>query len=144
MTHICFDNLTIIGSDNGLLLGRCQTIMWTNAGILLIGTLGSNFNEILIEIHTFSFKKMHLKRSVKWRPFCLDLNMLRQWQNVCKFADDIFRFIFLNVICILYCDSKYPRIYSQGFNFNSNNPALSPIMVWSQTGNKPLSQPMMV
>ena len=61
VTHICVGNLTIIGSDNGLSSGRRQAIIWTNAGILLIGPLGTNFNEILIEIHTFSFKKMHLK-----------------------------------------------------------------------------------
>ena len=36
----------------------------------LIGLLGTNFSEILIEIQTFSFNKMHLKRSsAKWRPF---------------------------------------------------------------------------
>ena len=75
--HICVGKLTIIGSDNGLSPGRRQAIIWTNAGMLLIGPLGTNFNEILIEIHTFSFKKMHLKMaSAKWRPFCLGLNVL--------------------------------------------------------------------
>ena len=53
MTHICVINLTIIGSNNGLLLSRHQAIIRTNAGILLIEPLGINFNEILIEIHTF-------------------------------------------------------------------------------------------
>ena len=38
--------------------------------------LGTNFSEILIEIHTFSFKKIHLKLFVKWKPFCLGLNEL--------------------------------------------------------------------
>ena len=77
-THICVGKLTIIASDNGLSPGRRQAIIWTNAGILLIGPLGTNFNEILIEIHTFSFKKMHLKMSsVIWRPFCLGLNVLK-------------------------------------------------------------------
>ena len=79
MTHICVGKLTIIGSDNGLSSGRRQAIIWTNAGILLIGPLGTNFNEILIEIHAFSFKKMHLKMSsAKWRPFCLGLNVLNE------------------------------------------------------------------
>ena len=74
--HICVGKLTIIGSDNGLSPGRRQTIIWTNAGILLFGPLGSNFSEILIEIDTFSFKKMLLKLSSgKWRPFCLGLNV---------------------------------------------------------------------
>ena len=77
VTHICVSKLTIIGSDNGLSPGRRQTIIWTHAGILLIGPLGTNFSEILIEILTFSFKKMRLKvSSAKWRPFCLGLNLL--------------------------------------------------------------------
>ena len=77
MTHICVSKLTIIGSDNCLSPERRQANVWTNAGILLIGTLGTNFSEILREIHTFSFKKMHLKTSsAKRRPFCFGLNML--------------------------------------------------------------------
>ena len=76
-THKCFSKLTINGSDNGMSPGRHQAIIWTNAGILLIGTLGTNFSEIFIKIRTFSFTKMHLKMlSVKWRPFCLSLNVL--------------------------------------------------------------------
>ena len=77
VTHICVSKLTIIGSDNGLSPDRRQAIIWTNAGLLLIGPLGTNFSEILIEILTFSFKKMRLKvSSAKRRPFCLGLNML--------------------------------------------------------------------
>ena len=77
MTHICVSKLSIIGSDNGLLPDRRQAIIWTNAGILLIGPLGTNFSEISIEILTFSFKKMRLKvSSAKWSPFCLGLNVL--------------------------------------------------------------------
>ena len=49
-------NITIIGSDNGLSPGQHQAIIWTGAGILLIGPLGTNFSEILIENHIFSFK----------------------------------------------------------------------------------------
>ena len=79
MTHICVIKLTVIGSDNGLSPERRQAIIWTNAGILFIGPLGTNFNEILIKIHTFSFKKMPLKTSsAKRRPFCLGLNVLIQ------------------------------------------------------------------
>ena len=75
VTHICVGNLTIIGSDNGLSPGRRQAIIWTNAGLFLIGLWGTNFSEILIEILTFLFKKMHLKMSAgKWRP--LGLNVL--------------------------------------------------------------------
>ena len=76
--HICVSELTIIGSDNGLSPGRRQAIIWTNAGTLLIRTLGTNFSEILGKINSFSFKKMHLKMlSAKWRLFSLGLNELR-------------------------------------------------------------------
>ena len=60
-------------------MGRRQAIILTNAGILLIGPLGTNFSEILIEIHTFSFKKMHLKTSsgkmaaILSQPQCVNL-----------------------------------------------------------------------
>ena len=78
MTHICVGKLTIIGSDNSLSPGRRQAIIWTNAGILLIEPLGTNFSEILIGIRIFSFKKMRLKMSsTKWHPFSLGLNVLR-------------------------------------------------------------------
>ena len=64
-------NQVSIGSNNGLLPGRCQAIIWTNAGILLIGPLGANFTGIFIKIQDFSFTKMQLKiSSAKWWPFC--------------------------------------------------------------------------
>ena len=70
VTHICFGNLPIIGSDNGLSPGRCQAIIWTNAGITLKNKLHWNF--------TFPFKKMHLKMSSgKWWPYSLSLNVLK-------------------------------------------------------------------
>ena len=77
--HICISKLTTIGSDNGLAPDRRPAIIWTNAGILLIGPLGTNLSEILNGIYTFSLKKMHLKMSSgKWRPSCLGLNVLKQ------------------------------------------------------------------
>ena len=70
------ENQVVIGSDMGLQSGRHQAIIWTSAGILLLGSLGTNFGEILIEIHILSLKKMYLKMSSeKWRPFCLGLNV---------------------------------------------------------------------
>ena len=64
VTHICVPE-------------RRQAIIWTNAGILLIGNLGTNFSKILIKTDTFSFNKIHLKlSSAKWQPFCLSLNVL--------------------------------------------------------------------
>ena len=77
VTHICVGKLTIVGSDNGLLPRRRQAIIWTSAGILLLGPLGTNCSEILIGFKLFSFRKMHWKMlSGKWQPFCLGLNVL--------------------------------------------------------------------
>ena len=85
VTHICVSRLTITGSDNGFSPGRRQAIIWTNARILLIGPLGTNFSEKLIEILAFSFTKIRLKMSsAKWRPFCLDLNGLIDSLTICE------------------------------------------------------------
>ena len=78
VAHICVSKLTIIASDNGLSPNRRQAIIWTKAGILLFRPLGTNFSEMLIEIHVFSFRKMSLKMSsAKCRPSSLGLNMLK-------------------------------------------------------------------
>ena len=84
MTHICVSKLNRIGLNNGLSPSQRQAIIWTNTGILSICTLGTNFIEILSEIHTFSVTKMHLKMSsVKWRQCCPRLHVLRHvsWVN---------------------------------------------------------------
>ena len=102
MTHIGVTKLTIIGSDNGLSPDRHQAIIWINARILFIWPLGTNFSEILIEIHTFSFKKMHVKMSSgKWRPFCLGLNVLIKHPSVHSIITfhDRFCIIFL-ILCV--------------------------------------------
>ena len=77
VTHICVGKLTIIGSDNGLSPERRQAIIWTNAGILLIEPLRTNFIEILIEIQTFSMKKIRFKMSSAKCSFRLSLNVLK-------------------------------------------------------------------
>ena len=97
MTHICVSKLTIIGSDNGLSPGRRQAIIWTNAGILLTRPLGTNFNEMVIEILTVTFMKMRLKvSSAEWRPFCLGLIVL----NYCNISSTVW-----NVWCSEEADS---------------------------------------
>ena len=105
VTHICVSKLNIIGSDNGLSPGRRQAIIWTNTGILLIWPLGTNFSEMLIEIHTFSFNKMHVKMlSAKRRPFCLGLNVLT-WGST-YWYDDIFILRWSPVLCTYFCTIK--------------------------------------
>ena len=67
-----------LGSGNGLSPDWCQATTGAKADPFSIGTLGATLSEILIEIHAFSFKKMHLKMSGKWWSFCLGLNVLTQ------------------------------------------------------------------
>ena len=90
VTHTCVSKLTIIGSDNGLSPGRRQAIILINAGILLNEPLGRNFNEILIEIHTFYIHENAFE-IVVWKiaSIFLGLNVLmrsttKQWLRYLK------------------------------------------------------------
>ena len=49
-------NLTTIAPHNCLLPVRCQTIIWYNVGLLVIGPLGTNFSETGIRNHFYSRK----------------------------------------------------------------------------------------
>ena len=70
-------NYTKLYLKNSLSPGWSQAFIWTDAEILLIGPLGSNCTEIVIEIITLSFKKIRFKvSSMKRRPFCIGLNVL--------------------------------------------------------------------
>ena len=78
VTHICVSKLTIIGIDNGLSPVRCQAIILTNAGMLLIRTFWTNVGKF----HTFSCKKMHLKTvyemaAILSRPQCVNYDNIR-------------------------------------------------------------------
>ena len=115
---MCVSKLTNIGSDNGLSPGRRQAIISTNAGILLIGPLGTNFSENSIGIQTFSFRKMPLKMSsAKWRPFCLGLNVLTHL-HLGKMA------------------AISQTIFSDAFSRLK-------VLCWCRTGAKPLSERML-
>ena len=119
VTHICVAKLTIIGSDNGLSPDRRQAIIWTNAGMLLIGPLGTNLSEILIEILTFSFKKMRLKvSSAKRRPSCLGLNVLKCcFTNIRNPIINILRSdSFIKILSYQYRDSPWWRHQMETFS----------------------------
>ena len=82
VTHICVGKLTIIGSDNGLSPDRRQAIIWTNDGIFLIGPLGTNFSEILIETNIFiqenAFESVVRKTAaILSRPQCVNKSIYR-------------------------------------------------------------------
>ena len=75
VTHICVGNSTIIGSDNGLLPGRRQAIIWINAGILLIGPLGTGLGEILIETMHF-----HSRKCI-WKHRLENMTLVMAWRT---------------------------------------------------------------
>ena len=79
MTHICVSKLTITGSDNGLLPGGRQAIIWTNAGILLIRNLRNKLQWNLkqnscIFIQENAFENVVCEMaSILFRPQCVNL-----------------------------------------------------------------------
>ena len=87
--HICTSNLTIIGSDNGLVPGWHQAIIWTNDGILLVGPIATNFSEILIKIHIFSFNAMHLNMSSA--KMAAILSLIQCVKNKCNHSGPAFK-----------------------------------------------------
>ena len=104
VTHICVSRLTVTGSDDGLSPGRRQSIIWTNAGILLIQTLGTNFSEMLGKTHSFSFRKMHLKMSfAKGRLFSLGLNVLSLLAKCWWFGSNLASYLQFHYWAILAC-----------------------------------------
>ena len=64
-----------IGSDDVVSPIRRQGIIRTNAGLLSIGLLGTNFSEILTQLQNLSFTKMTIKWKYRLRndshPSCL-------------------------------------------------------------------------
>ena len=82
VAHICVSKLTIIGSDTGLLPGRRQTIIWTDAAILFIRTLGTIFSEIVsknsyifIRENAFEYVVCEML-AILSRPQCVDTEFL--------------------------------------------------------------------
>ena len=116
VTHICVSKLTIIGSDSGLLLVRRRAIIWTNAGILFIGSLGINFSEIFIEsicfIQHYAFEDVVRKLAeVLSRP---------EFVKVCLIRDN-----FIWPVVMLHSIS-----YSSYFEPSANLPNNKNIFMW--------------
>ena len=120
--HICVSKLTITGSDNGLSPDWRRAIIWTNAGILLIRSWGTNFSEILNKICTFFIQENAFENAVckmvanLSQPPCVnvvnDIILLRYcswYRDELYFKENIFNF-FLNFIQWLHKSIiwKYP------------------------------------
>ena len=105
---------------------KCQSINWTNAGILTIGHLIT-------------------KLSVKCRPLCPHLNelvnTLRQRQNGRHFSRRHFKRNFFNENVWILIKISLKFVSKSSID---NIPALVQIMACRYPGDKPLSEPMMV
>ena len=81
------------------------------------------------------------KNTITETLYFMLFNTLRPIQNGHRFADDVFKCVFLNgnVWILLKISLKFV------LKFPINNiPALVQIMAWRRSGDKPLSEPMMV
>ena len=72
---------------------------------------------------------------------CLRVNTLRPRQNGHHFADDTFKWIFLNENIRISIKTSLKFVPGGSIN---NIPALVQIMAWHRPGDKPLSEPMMI
>ena len=89
--HICVSKLTRIGSDYGLKPDRRQGIIWTNAGILLIGPYQNIFQCNLNRNLYFFIKENTFENVVwKWWPLCQSLNVLSARHNQTSDVDNGF------------------------------------------------------
>ena len=79
--------------------------------------------------------------SRSWKQSILCINTLRPRQNGRRFADDTFKRIFLNENVRISIKIS-PKFVPKGPI--NNNPALVQIMAWRRSGDKPLSEPIMV
>ena len=103
---------------------------WSDKGLLLKFS-----RRLLNDLYT------HFPRQTTIQGLVYDINSLRPRQNGRHFADDICKCIFLNEnvrISIKISLKFVPK------GLINNNPALVQIMAWRRSGDKPLSEPMMV
>ena len=117
-------------------LNHCWNIVnWT-----LRNKLQWNFYQnSYIFIEENAFKNVCKMASISSLPECV--NTLRPRQDRRNFADNIFTCIFFNENCCILI--KFSLKYVRKGPID-NNPALVQIMAWCRSGDKPLSEPMMV
>ena len=127
----------IVGSDNGLSPGRHQANIGNNAVILLIRPLGKN--KFLIEIHTFTFKKMNVEMSsAKWWPFCLGLNVF----NLHTLQRCFVSFVVVSSISsalVDWCDLSSISLSVASFIVRQSHYINEPALHWRHNGHDSVS-----
>ena len=84
---------------------------------------------------------MEILMNYNFHPNVLFLHTLRQIQDGRRFADDTFKCIFLNENVRISIKISLKFVPKDPIN---NIPALVQIMAWRRSGDKPLSEPMLV
>ena len=115
-----------------------KILCYSNNSKLLI-TISNNktcINKTIIKVYITMVLSLYLLiiKAVKFH--CIEAKA--KWR---RFADDTFKCIFLNENVII--SMKIPLKFVPKAPI-INNPALVQIMAWHQSGDKPLSEPMMV
>ena len=133
---MCVGKLTIIGSNNGLSPERRQAIIWTIAGILLIGLLETNFSEVLIDIQTFSLKKIRLKMSsAKCSSFRLGLNVLIKFMSLHLTKIKVmlkYRPVFITFSCTGTCERNLCLDWFSLWCLSANYPFRDEVIAWKR------------
>ena len=84
--HKAMQNLVIISLGQGLPMNRWQAINWTNAAILSIRCLETNFSKTGIKYHDLISRKCMKMLSAKCWPFVEAINVLKLWAHPFSFG----------------------------------------------------------
>ena len=106
--------------------GRCQAIIWTNAGTLLTGDLGTNFSLILIEIddqeNVFENVVCEMTAILSW-PQSVKIPVLYVWEKYWVISrpniDWRARDIFFQTSQVLRLSTIIPHNYGTGDNIQN-------------------------
>ena len=107
----------------------------------VVALTGNNFTRIIHKLNAYhacgnhKFKITVTSLRSQW------VNILRSRQNGRHFADDIFKYIFLNENACISLKISLKFVPRGPIN---NIPSLVQIMAWRRPGDKPLSEPMMI
>ena len=154
-----------MGSDNGIVPDKQQAIIWTNNGsvwwhiyvslclseliacksTMFMSCWVTNSIEVFFEssffFHFVDFFPLMHHWNGKCNIFFHLFNSSPPEQNVSHFADDIFKYIFLNENVWISIKISLKFVPKGPIN---NIAALVQMMAWRWPGDKPWSEPMMV
>ena len=118
---------------------------WRQSSTSLVNTKAVNLTTFLflwmLKIQHMKLHQMAARDEVTTRKCFPRTVPLRPRQNGRRFADDTFKCSFLNENVRILIKISLKFVPKGPIN---NNPALVQIMAWRRSGDKPLSEPMMV